>query len=98
MNLTPSAFTPHSIGESFCLRYTQLHQQVQKIPERVKHKISQLNHLADGDEHLFLVQHGLTLGEYNLLYFLIYGVKRKQYQQKSSLGSGLASIPSSPSI
>lgn len=88
MNL--STRTPQSIGESFCIRYTQLHQHVEKIPERIKHKISQLNHLPNSDEHLFLVQQGLTLGEYNLLYFLHYFDKRKQYQQKSSSSGYLA--------
>lgn len=76
-----------NIGESFCTRYTQLHQCVVKLPDLIKHKIAQLNHLPNSDEHLFLVQHGLTLGEYNLLYFIHYSDLRKQYQRKSTSSS-----------
>lgn len=73
-----------SIGQSFCTRYNHLYQYVDQIPDKIKREITRLNHVPNSNEHLFLVSHGLTLGEYNLLYFLIYCKKRKTYQEKST--------------
>lgn len=73
----------HRFGESFCHRYDQLHHHVHKMPMELKRKITQFNHVSDCSEHLFLPLHGITLGEYNVLYFLIYSHKRKDYQSKS---------------
>ena len=74
---------PYRFGESFCNRYNQLHHHVHEMPMELKRKITQFNHVADCSEHLFLPPHGITLGEYNILYFLIYSGKRKDYQTKS---------------
>ncbi len=85
-SLQQRSSNPQDIGESFCIRYTRLHEHVDQMPDGTKRKITQFNHLPNSDEHLFLVRHGLTMGEYNLLYFLIYSNKRKGYQEKSTQG------------
>jgi hypothetical protein len=80
-------FTPsvqHQIGDSFCKRYDQLYHVVNDMSEPLKRKITQLNHIPNANEHLFIPQHSITLGEYNLTYFLIYSNNRKAYQKKSS--------------
>ena len=73
----------YRMGDSFCVRYDQLYKHVEQIPDKLKHKITQFNHGANSNEHLFLPQHHITLGEYNLLYFLSFSDKRKKYQEKS---------------
>lgn len=74
-----------NVHETFCRRYDQLYGHVEQIPIEVKRKLTQLNNLSQYNEHSFLLQHGCTLGEYNLMYFLIYSNKRKEYQHKSSM-------------
>lgn len=74
------------IGRSFCLRYDRLMDEfktIQNDPYK-KRKLTQLNNDPQYNEHSFLVQHGMTLGEYDLLYFLIHSDNRKKYQQKST--------------
>ena len=78
------------LGESLCQRYEQLHRALENIPMERKRKMNQAP--KQSDEHVFLVRHGMTLGEYNLLYFLKYSDNRKRYQrasteQQSSSGS-----------
>lgn len=72
------------VGRSFCLRYDQMMDSFKQIPLYDKRKLTQLNNLPKYNPHAFLVQHGLTLGEYDLLYFLIYSDNRRKYQQKST--------------
>jgi hypothetical protein len=72
-----------TVGASFCSRYNLLHHYVEQIPIEQKRKLTQLNNVPQYDENSFLIRHGVTLGEYNLLNFIIYSGKRKEYQQKS---------------
>lgn len=73
------------MGESFCRKYDQMHEYVETIPMFEKRKLTKMNNDPSHNEHHFLLQHGITLGEYNLFSFLIYSNKRKEYQQKSTL-------------
>ena len=77
--LATSLPSASKLGESLCQQYDQLHHAVESMPMELKRK---MNHAPkQSDEHVFLVRHGMTLGEYNLLYFLKYSDNRKKYQK-----------------